>query len=369
MHTALPGVDHADEGRYGRKWPQPHLVQPVYATGGHGQELSPAWRCSLDKALVGGIGWVPLSPERLSDGSIGSGSVGAFAYCLDRGNGQVTRLIPADVLPPLNEIPAREVDRTGMVVLPPLQSQPPRGVAETNERVTVKVRQALPHDWPTKLNPSQSFHEQAPGSSQASFGPGLHASKDEILSVPQKHAGHIAAMSIPNSKRTKVYCDKWIHEGVCAFTQQGCKFKHEMPPDEQTQRSLGLFQGLPSWWRKCQMEGSPLHAMPPSTLGFCPWGGNETRSLMDAAPKGLSRQGREMAAAPPLMSPPRVFSSKRTNALTWVRLDQTDANCRLDNDRPWSVESGLVPFIWGPIGTPASKMPVNSGLWRKRRGD
>lgn len=43
-----------------------------------------------------------------------------------------------------------------------------------------------------------------------------------------------------------------MHEGTCAFTQQGCKYKHEMPLDKATQLSLGLFHGLPSWWKKHQ---------------------------------------------------------------------------------------------------------------------
>lgn len=51
-------------------------------------------------------------------------------------------------------------------------------------------------------------------------------------------------------RRDKVYCDKWVHDGVCAFAQQGCKYKHEMPLDVATQRSLGLFHGLPSWWKR-----------------------------------------------------------------------------------------------------------------------
>jgi len=65
----------------------------------------------------------------------------------------------------------------------------------------------------------------------------------------------IASSPAPEAqKRQKIYCDKWIHEGVCAFTQQGCKYKHEMPLDKDTQESLGLFQGLPIWWRKHQGE-------------------------------------------------------------------------------------------------------------------
>jgi hypothetical protein len=75
----------------------------------------------------------------------------------------------------------------------------------------------------------------------------------------------VASSPAPEAqKRLKIYCDKWIHEGVCAFTQQGCKYKHEMPLDKDTQESLGLFQGLPIWWRKHQGEitsDQQVHAM------------------------------------------------------------------------------------------------------------
>jgi len=56
--------------------------------------------------------------------------------------------------------------------------------------------------------------------------------------------------SFHKPQREKVYCDKWVHEGVCAFNQQGCKFKHEMPNDKETQHTLGLFHGYPAWWKK-----------------------------------------------------------------------------------------------------------------------
>lgn len=320
LHAALPGLGHTDEGHYGRKWREPHPAQAVYAASGHGQVLSPAWRLSPDRTLVGGVSWAPWSPGRSSDGSGGSGSVDGFAYCLDRGNGQVTRLIPADVLPPLNEIPAREADRRGMVVLAPLQVEPPRGVAETNQRVTVKVRQVLAPGQTTKLNPSQHGREHASEPAQASLASVVHLSRGQSLSVPQKHMDRIAAASIPTLKRSKIYCDKWIHEGVCAFTQQGCKFKHEMPADEQTQRSLGLFQGLPGWWRKRQEEASPRRAMPPSPLETCSRGRGEMGGFLDAAPKGPPWRERRMAEAPRLMSPPRKFCSKRMDGPRWRHL-------------------------------------------------
>jgi hypothetical protein len=54
----------------------------------------------------------------------------------------------------------------------------------------------------------------------------------------------------------------WIHKGICAFTQQGCKYKHEMPLDKATQTSLGLFHGLPEWYKRAQaVELAPTGAL------------------------------------------------------------------------------------------------------------
>ena len=62
----------------------------------------------------------------------------------------------------------------------------------------------------------------------------IAASKDSTQSPP---------------RRQKIYCDKWIHDGTCAFTQLGCKYKHEMPLDKATQMSLGLNHGIPKWYK------------------------------------------------------------------------------------------------------------------------
>ncbi|TLD28575.1 hypothetical protein PspLS_03608 [Pyricularia sp. CBS 133598] len=136
-----------------------------------------------------------------------------FAYCFDRGNGRYTRLIPADVLPPLMDVPSVEHSCAGMRVLPI-----PRNLAPTGRSINMQ-----PVDFATSRI-------------------------DNIVATqPQP-------MPPTTPKRLKIYCDKWVHEGVCAFTQQGCKYKHEMPFDRETQKSLGLFHGLPSWWRKHHSE-------------------------------------------------------------------------------------------------------------------
>lgn len=59
----------------------------------------------------------------------------AFAYCFDRGNGQFTRLIPADRLPPLQNIPAIQQGCAGMVVVPQPRGLAPNGHSSNTERV------------------------------------------------------------------------------------------------------------------------------------------------------------------------------------------------------------------------------------------
>lgn len=81
-----------------------------------------------------------------------------YAYYLNRGDGQVTRLIPADVLPSLNEIPPRELEQRGMIVLPLPRGIRPSGTADMNYAVTVNVSNFL---HVTKKKKKSSFEEEA----------------------------------------------------------------------------------------------------------------------------------------------------------------------------------------------------------------
>lgn len=108
---------------------------------------SPNWRVP---PTAEAISWAPstssnyvLASPTIPRGEVFDGKLGGYAYCLDRGNGQFTRLIPADMLPALVEIPARQTGPGGMVVLPALQASPPQGIPEMNRPVTFKVRVAL----------------------------------------------------------------------------------------------------------------------------------------------------------------------------------------------------------------------------------
>ncbi|KAI2630142.1 hypothetical protein GGS21DRAFT_545241 [Xylaria nigripes] len=166
-----------------------------------------------------------------------------YSYCYDRGNGQYTRLIPADMLPPLQHIPAIQQSCAGMVVVPQPRGFPPNGHSSNTELVTLQDSSGTPtmHADPIQSQIDNIVAAVPPTPARAPSG--------------HQGAGHSTSSGAPpGQRRPKVYCDKWVHEGVCAFTQQGCKYKHEMPTDKATQHQLGLFHGFPQWWKKHQAD-------------------------------------------------------------------------------------------------------------------
>ncbi|KAL7918808.1 hypothetical protein ACQKWADRAFT_230390 [Trichoderma austrokoningii] len=244
----------------------------------------------------------------------GSGLVSdGYAYYLNRGDGQVTRLIPADVLPSLNEIPPRELEQRGMIVLPLPRGIRPGGTADMNFAVTVKA-QASSHCTP-----------------QRSSG------------VVQNKIDRIVAIGPKVHKKNKVYCDMWIHEGRCAFTQTGCKFKHEMPLDEETQRALGLFQGLPGWFKKKQQEESAMKTALESSSSSC-----------EASPTTASSRSSEFAWR-------NVALGKIPGTVDSLMAMSQDNHDKFHARRPsQTTDSHLVPFSWGPIARP--KGPSGRGF-------
>lgn len=123
------------------------------------------------------------------------------------------------------------------------------------------------------------------------------------------------------AKRNKVYCDKWVHEGICAFTQQGCKFKHEMPHDRSVQRSLGLFHGYPNWYKR-------QHTQHQRTIN------------MDAASR--------------FPQAPQVLSARQRHAFSFDphSPDFAPKNAAIRPDRPYTLSVPTVPPV--PPTTPLS---------------
>ncbi|KAL2202746.1 hypothetical protein CC79DRAFT_1372901 [Sarocladium strictum] len=270
-------------------------------------------------------------------------------YVLDRGNGQFTRLIPADTLPPLNEVPAREASAVGKVVLQP--------ISPSERRLTLKVSLLLAR---VLLHIFQRETQHV--------SPNLGS--DEVQHRIDNITGNAPSSK---KKRDKIYCDKWVHDGVCAFAQQGCRYKHEMPMDKETQHMMGLYQGLPAWWRKLQgeipqteMKGestSPASPEHPTGLTFAQPGRRATLGSGLGSPVKRQKLGHSMR---PILG----IGHAQTNdqAPTDVgRFRGSGGGC-LESTKRWTADPALTKAgqkghgrndgaghcLWGPIEPPKS---------------
>ncbi|KAK1775268.1 hypothetical protein QBC45DRAFT_335681 [Copromyces sp. CBS 386.78] len=166
-----------------------------------------------------------------------------YAYAYDRGNGRYTRLIPADMLPPLVGVPAYESDISRLFVLELPQALDANG---RNTNVDPVQTQVVQKDAVQSQIDQIVLASNSPAATNTSLTHHQSAAVAAYLTPPPLHG--------QGPKRAKIFCDKWVHEGTCAFTQQGCKYKHEMPYDRATQHMLGLFHGLPAWYKRQQAE-------------------------------------------------------------------------------------------------------------------
>ncbi|KAI1826038.1 hypothetical protein F4861DRAFT_546691 [Xylaria intraflava] len=191
----------------------------------------------------------------------------SYAYCYDRGNGQYTRLIPADMLPPLQNIPSLQQGCAGMVVVPQPRGLPSNGHLSNMEPVAFKGAPATP------TSPTDTIQSRIDNIVAAT-----PPTPTRVTSAGHHGGGPTSSGSAPpGQRRPKIYCDKWVHEGVCAFTQQGCKYKHEMPSDKVTQHQLGLFHGYPQWWKKHQADLARQRDVPASVEGPTSGSSNDSR--------------------------------------------------------------------------------------------
>lgn len=97
------------------------VVEPARSRGGHD------W--AQRRPMPAGYGSVYEGADDFAHQYAGAGTTSApraasrvveepYAYCFDRGNGEYTRLIPADLLPELESVPRRQRGAEGMAVLP-----------------------------------------------------------------------------------------------------------------------------------------------------------------------------------------------------------------------------------------------------------
>ena len=114
---------------------------------------------------------------------------------------------------------------------------------------------------PTKMNagidqiqvrplPSLTSTETFADRDQARIDNIIHGRDDSPeYSQPETAHGTPKYQGNPGTLGKKVYCTYWIRTGNCNYMQEGCKYKHEIPPDDETRLAIGV-RTYPTWPRE-----------------------------------------------------------------------------------------------------------------------
>ena len=110
--------------------------------------------------------------------------------------------------------------------------------------IVIPSAQGLAHDVPT-----HALNDRAQGARSASANvmPGVSNEDDPSMRTSRLDTVDMLQKK-PRLRDKKVYCTHWLSNGNCAYLQQGCIYRHEIPRDLQGWRSLG-FQTIPGWLR------------------------------------------------------------------------------------------------------------------------
>ena len=144
----------------------------------------------------------------------------------------------------------------------------------------VKAEYQLCIDLPTLSN-------DPPASKEADYRRDSSAIADTISDVAAAENTQTAASiaDTGDSGPKKKYCTHWILNGVCAYMQVGCKYKHEIPLDKETWKSIVGGAKIPGWFRESPGWSSWLQQVRPEERdALCGYGRQKDVSM--AQPSG-----------------------------------------------------------------------------------
>lgn len=140
-------------------------------------------------------------------------------FFVSRENGSLVPLVAADELP-------KHVQLRGI----------PRNLSHNQTTGLTRVAHIAPAQAALRVQRSKVFPlgKATAGHQSLEASTSCHGSKDTATSLATN-----SDKPLPE-KGEKIYCTHWLKYGKCSFMQQGCKYKHERPEDEEMQRMTGI---------------------------------------------------------------------------------------------------------------------------------
>ncbi|CAD0091417.1 unnamed protein product [Aureobasidium mustum] len=194
-------------------------------------------------APPGSMAWsVPQYPAAMPAQSMPTPPLKFF---IERNDGSLVPLVPVDELP--DDVRLLGVPST-------LDASQVKGMLFLGREPSARIKFSHARSRSIRESEASSLHmhtQPLPAPTYVSVPTATAKSLNSSKPGPY-NVRPVAPSGIEPDQRKKIYCTYWIqNQGQCAFTQQGCIYKHEMPEDKETLESIGL-KSVPAWWRKEQ---------------------------------------------------------------------------------------------------------------------
>lgn len=196
-------------------------------------------------------------------------------FCIRRPDGHFVPLIAADTLPPLAEcsrilrsLTSEQALQYGLTLVGPQSSYSASATSVgTERRDGPATRASRPTSYDSR--PLTTTSEPLQTSSRADGQPSH---------VRPYTPDDIERIRDVLRRGNKVWCSKWLDTRDCAFQQQGCRYKHDIPP-----RALWIELGFPHgrpWWNQMgaedhvkrtlsRMQANPMDSETGEPNGLC----------------------------------------------------------------------------------------------------
>lgn len=158
--------------------------------------------------------------------------------------GDLSAPTAAPTLPPVFAPSSPEVDSAS--IAHPISAGPKVPVASADQEPAQQVESNTATSVEVPVLPSQPSVD-------------LHYIMENIMTMTEEEVS-----LLPHG--IKIFCTHWCRTNTCDFTQQGCKYKHEMPVTRYLLKFAGM-SDIPAWYRQEYGLGS-FQAVPGSDASF-----------------------------------------------------------------------------------------------------
>lgn len=170
----------------------------------------------------------------------------------------------------------------------------------------------------------------------------------------------------PIRKAEKIYCTYWIARGECHYTQQGCRFKHEMPNLETLREIMGR-RSFPKWWLESIGMQRSVKVLPSHGPAATNRQKGKRRAIA-AIPKPLtlttsSSETRNFVAHAPAEGLSSVVSKLKPRKDAGVNIrsrTSSQSGSDVHSPVPGPIGGNIQSSVWGP-GDIKTRSPIPSG--------